>query len=302
MSEAFDLAETMQPNSIAISADLSGDAGLGMFLHLIESISVGIVMYGSTACNRTPTNFENSVSFVELTDQDGVTKLVQTVKTLLPADDVPMVSGPRTSDSRGKTIQPALIVMGASTGGVSALETVLTAFPADCPPTLVVQHIRPGFIDGMIRRLDQRCSPDVCAAAEAMCPRPGLILVAADTERHLVLQGVEAMRCRLKATAPRHGHRPSVDALFESAAGRPGVAAALLTGMGADGADGMAKIKSAGGLTIAQDEATCVVYGMPRVAVELGAASLVLPLQQIASALLGQLAPIVPKHRAESVK
>jgi two-component system chemotaxis response regulator CheB len=181
-----------------------------------------------------------------------------------------------------------LIVIGASTGGVSAIETVLTDFPRDCPPTLVVQHIRAGFIEGMIARLDARCAPRIAAAQDGQALRRGEVLVAADSDRHLVLQGKDAPRIRLLEGAPRHGHRPSVDALFESVAplGRV-VSAALLTGMGADGADGMGRIRAAGGATIAQDEASCVVYGMPRVAVEAGAASRVLPLGRIAGALLG---------------
>jgi two-component system chemotaxis response regulator CheB len=302
MSEAFDLAESTRPHAVALAAELSGDPGLGMFLHLMNARSVAFVIYGEPSSDRTPTKFRNYVSFIDVNDHRDEMKLVQTLSALVSTGGRVSVSGSDTAAAGRSHKQPNLIVIGASTGGVSALETVLTTFPADCPPTLVVQHIRPGFIDGMIRRLNQRCSPEVLAAGDAMRPGRGQICVAADTERHLVVQSGDPLRCRLKATEPRHGHRPSVDALFESAAGRTGVAAALLTGMGADGAEGMARIKDLGGLTIAQNEATCVVYGMPRVAVEMGAAHLVLPLEQIASALLGHVRPRAPARSAESAR
>jgi two-component system chemotaxis response regulator CheB len=302
MSEAFDLAESTQPHAIALAADLSGDPGLGMFLHLIDALSVAFVMYGKPSADRTPTKFRKYVSFIDLNDHRGEMKLIQTLSAMVRAGGHVPVSAPKIAAAGRSHTQPHLIVIGASTGGVTALETVLTAFPADCPPTLIVQHIRPGFIDGMIRRLNQRCGPEVLAAEDAMRPSQGQICVAADTERHLVLQSGDPLRCRLKPAEPRHGHRPSVDALFESAAGRSGVAAALLTGMGADGAEGMALIKNAGGLTIAQNEATCVVYGMPRVAVEMGAAHLVLPLEQIAPALLGHVRPRATARSAESAR
>lgn len=286
MSEAFDLAEAQQPDSIALAVDLSGDPGLAMFLRLVDALSVDFVMYGDRLRDRTPANLRKFVRFVS--PASGAAKLLPQGPSAGPDNTAPRVVSSRTTPviaaTGGNT--PELIVIGASTGGVSALETVLTAFPANCPPTLVVQHIRPGFIDGMIRRLDQKCQPRILAATDAMRPQAGQVCIASDTERHLELGPGTDLRCRLRHAPPRHGHRPSVDALFETAAGRRRVAAALLTGMGADGAEGMGRIRQAGGYTIAQNEATCVVYGMPRVAVESGAASAVLPLERIATALL----------------
>jgi len=301
LSEAFELAEKTRPHAVALAAELSGDRGLGMFLHLMDALSIRFAVYGVPSADKTPVKVRKSVTFIEIYDQRDDAKLVQYLTAMLsPGTDPTVQASQMTATARDA--YPNLIVIGASTGGVTALETVLTTFPADCPPTLVVQHIRPGFIEGMIRRLNQRCAPEVLGAEDAMCPSRGQICIAADTDRHLVLQNGDPLRCRLKASEPRHGHRPSVDELFETAAGRPGVAAALLTGMGADGAAGMARIKGAGGFTIAQDEATCVVYGMPRVAVEMGAACLVLPLDQIASGLLGHVRSGKAAHWAERVK
>jgi hypothetical protein len=117
---------------------------------------------------------------------------------------------------------PSLIALGASTGGVSALETVLTAFPADCPPTLVVQHIRAGFVDGMIRRLDGRCLPRIVPAEDAQRLQPGHVYIAHDPRRHLVVQPASRLALSAEGGTTRHGHRPSVDALFESSPDGPG--------------------------------------------------------------------------------
>ncbi|MDG4649237.1 chemotaxis protein CheB [Roseibacterium sp. SDUM158017] len=278
LAEAFDLAESQEPDAIIMAVELSGDPGLPMFLHLVDALSASFVMYGDERANRLPLRFRKSVDFAAYGGGDGLERILGRVEVGAKGR---IAAAPEGS-------MPGLVVVGASTGGVSALETVLTGFPADCPPTLVVQHIRTGFIDGMIARLDARCRPRVLAARDGMPVTAGHIYVAADSDTHLSLQGGAALRCRLRADPPRHGHRPSVDVLFESAApyGRR-VAAALLTGMGADGASGMGRIKAAGGMTIAQNEATCVVYGMPRVAVEIGAACSVLPLERIAGALIG---------------
>ena len=286
LSEAFDLAESQRPDAIALCADITGDAGFDMFLHMIDALSISFVIYGDHARDRIPARLRKSIPFIHFAD-GGDPELIFDGFLREPghrASDRPTCDRPASPVASAAHL-PSLVVLGASTGGVSALETVLTAFPANCPPTLIVQHIRAGFVYGMIKRLDARCLPRVVPADDAIRLQPGHVYIAHDPQRHLIVQTGEPARCRLKAQSPRHGHRPSVDVLFESVAGRRGVAAALLTGMGADGAEGLARIKAGGGLTIAQNEDTCVVYGMPRVAVERGAADHVLPLDRIAAAL-----------------
>jgi two-component system chemotaxis response regulator CheB len=287
LTEAFHVSEANRPDAIALAADITGDNGLDMFLHLIDALSIALLVYGDRASDRTPERLRKSIPFVPHRRDDDPEKLLDEFLQPSGQGAMPRQEGrPTPSAVVSGSKAPSLIVLGASTGGVSALETVLKAFPRDCPPTLVVQHIRAGFVESMIRRLDGHCSPRIVPAEDAQRLQTGHVYVAHDPERHLVVQSGDPARCRLKAAAARHGHRPSVDALFESVAGRRGVAAALLTGMGADGADGLSRIRNGGGLTIAQNEATCVVYGMPRVAVERGAAELVLPLERIASALM----------------
>jgi two-component system chemotaxis response regulator CheB len=183
---------------------------------------------------------------------------------------------------------PALVALGASTGGAAALETVLRRFPADAPATVIVQHMPEGFTASFARRLDGLCAMQVKEAAGGEVLVPGLALVAPGG-KHLVVQRVGANLVASVKDGPRvHHQRPAVDVLFQSVAraAGPTAAAALLTGMGSDGARGMLAMRAAGAFTVAQDEETCVVYGMPREAVALGAAVESLPLEHIAEALL----------------
>jgi len=180
---------------------------------------------------------------------------------------------------------PRIVGIGASTGGPQALERVLGHLPADFPlPLLCVQHIAEGFMQGLVAWLAGCCRIRVCTANEGDQPLAGTAYFPPDN-RHLEIDDGGGFRC--SSALSLAGHRPSVDIAFASLARRYGAAAAgvLLTGMGQDGAQGMLDIARAGGLTIAQDEASSVVFGMPRCAIELGAARHVLPLDQIGPAL-----------------
>ncbi|WP_201157940.1 chemotaxis protein CheB [Rhodobaculum claviforme] len=192
----------------------------------------------------------------------------------------------------------AILCLGASTGGITVLDRILPELPADCPPTLVVQHIIGRFTEGLVRRLDGLCRARVVEAGDGMRLRRGTIYFAPGAEAHLQIDPA-GLTCRLLEGAPRSGHRPSVDVLFHSAARlRRPVGAALLSGMGSDGAAGLRAIRDAGGFTIAQDEASCTVYGMPRAAVALGGAMVSLPPARIAEALLAFATQGAPASRA----
>lgn len=188
--------------------------------------------------------------------------------------------------------RPRLIAVGASTGGVEALQTLLAGFPADCPPTLIVQHIAARFAQAVARTLDAACAP-VVQLADADTPlRDGHVYLAPGDDRHLTVAGATALCCRLREGARVSGHMPSVDVLFESVARVAGASAVgiLLTGMGSDGAQGMLAMAKAGARTIVQDEATSTVFGMPRAAISLGAAGVVAPISEIARHALRQAA------------
>jgi two-component system chemotaxis response regulator CheB len=178
--------------------------------------------------------------------------------------------------------------VGASTGGPGAIVEVLRPLPRDFPlPVLLVLHIGEPFGRSFAEWLEGQIGRPVAYAedGEPLAGAGGRVLMA-PPERHLALR---AGRASLTRDPERHSCRPSVDVLFESMADEfgPSTGACLLTGMGRDGAAGLLRIRQAGGLTIAQDEATSVVYGMPREAALLGAASHVLPLGEIGSVLAG---------------
>ena len=183
---------------------------------------------------------------------------------------------------------PALVAIGSSTGGVEALHAVLSAFPADCPPTVIVQHVNARFAPSIAQSLDQACPPRVLIAEPDMPLRQGHVYMAPGDDRHMTVSGSPgSFHARLRPGPLMSGHQPSVDALFLSVAEKVGAAAAgiLLTGMGSDGAQGLLAMHRAGALTIAQDEATCTVFGMPRAAIALGAAGIIAPLTSIPSQL-----------------
>lgn len=202
------------------------------------------------------------------------------------------VAGSKPAPYTGRVDLRQVIVIGASTGGVEALRSVLPNLPAGLPPIAVVQHISPYFSKAVAGRLDALCPMRVVEAEDGMTLERGTCVVApGDFHLALTWQG-DGYRTRLLQTPPVHHCRPSVDVLFRSVAeiGGRHVTAALLTGMGSDGAMGMEAIRKAGGRTIAEHEKTCVVYGMPRAAIDLGVVDLVVPLPQIAGAIVDAVA------------
>lgn len=182
----------------------------------------------------------------------------------------------------------SLIAIGASTGGTVAIQEILTRLPADMPPIVITQHIPPGFTSAFADRLNRICALDVREAAPGDILRPGLALLAPG-DHHIVLRnGSQGYFVELDRGPEVCYLRPSVDVMFfsvaESAAAASAIAV-LLTGMGADGARGMLALKNSGAATIAQDEASSVVYGMPREAVRIGAADTVVALSAIPALL-----------------
>jgi two-component system, chemotaxis family, protein-glutamate methylesterase/glutaminase len=186
---------------------------------------------------------------------------------------------------------PQLILIGASTGGTEAIKSVLTSLPGGLPGICIVQHIPPVFSTAFANRLNSICRFEVREASEGDEVGPGLALVApGDYHMSVALEGSRFV-AHLEQSPPLNFTRPAVDVLFNSAArwSAPGTVAVLLTGMGSDGAYGMHKLRQRGATTIVQDEATCVVFGMPGAAVKLGAADRILPLGKIPEAILAGL-------------
>lgn len=202
---------------------------------------------------------------------------------------------PPARRSEPVTIPPVnrrkLILIGASTGGTEAIKSVLTCLPQGLPGICIVQHIPPVFSKAFAERMNRQCEIEVREAADGDPVLPGQALIAPGDFHMTVVWAEGRYRVRLNQQPFIHHVRPAVDVLFKSAAtcaGRHAVAA-LLTGMGCDGAEGLLSLKRAGATTVAQDEQSCVVYGMPRAAVELGAVDHILPLDRIAPTLLKEL-------------
>ncbi len=181
-----------------------------------------------------------------------------------------------------------VIVIGASTGGTKAIEHVIKKFPKDAPGTVIVQHMPEGFTLSFSERLDSLCDVRVKEAKDGDKIVPGLVLVAPGNKHTLIRRSGAEYFVDVKDGPLVERHRPSVEVLFNSAAtalGKNGIGV-MLTGMGRDGSKGMRKFKDSGAKTIAQDEATCVVFGMPKAAIEEGAIDHVVALDKIAEEAL----------------
>lgn len=180
-----------------------------------------------------------------------------------------------------------LVVIGSSTGGPQALQTVITGLPEHFPcPVVIVQHMPAGFTNALAGRLDGVSKVRVCEAKNGDVLEAGGVYIAPGNYHLRILDEAGIRRIALSDEPPVGNHRPAVNVMYESVAhlGRD-VVAVILTGMGNDGRDGLRKIKENGGYCIAQDEATCVVYGMPKSVIEAGLADEICPLPQIASAI-----------------
>jgi two-component system chemotaxis response regulator CheB len=180
-----------------------------------------------------------------------------------------------------------IIAIGASTGGVEALITILSHFPPNCPPTVISQHMPATFTRSFASRLNNLCAATVSEAKDGAPITAGQIYLAPG-DFHLELTGTSAFRCRLSDAPKVNGHRPSVDVMFKSVLRSVGSRSigVILTGMGRDGAEGLLELRNAGAETLGQDEQSCVVYGMPRVAHEIGAVARQLSLEQIGERLI----------------
>lgn len=204
----------------------------------------------------------------------------------LTADAV--LPAPKPGTGRVQATADRLVCIGASTGGTEALRAILEPLSPDCPGIVIVQHMPERFTAAFARRLDQLCRIDVKEAENGDVVRPGRALIAPGNFHMMLHRNGGGYRIEIADGPLVSRHRPSVDVLFRSAARAAGANALgiLMTGMGDDGARGLLEMRQAGALTIAQDEASCVVFGMPREAIELGAAQKTVALQQIPSFII----------------
>ncbi len=230
---------------------------------------------GAVDCVAKPTDSDFARGFADLADK---VKAAARAQVRGPGARAVITSRPqRRFSPNGK-----LVAIGASAGGVETLMSVLSRFPANCPPTVIAQHMPASFTKGFAERLNRICAAQVSEAVEGSPLIAGHVYVAPG-DSHMEVVGRFPGRCVLRPGDYVSGPRPSVDVLLASVAraSKARAVGVILTGMGRDGAEGLLAMREAGARTIAQDQETSVVYGMPRAAIELGAAEVQLALDQI---------------------
>ncbi len=320
--EAIRLNRELKPDVITLDIQMPVMDGITALRKIMREQPTAVLMFSSLtrdgakptlealeagALDYIPKNFTELAS-----DANGVQKLlcdkVREVSRVpkhklqqLRAPSVPVAAGtaPRAGTSHAPVSRPAervlassgrkrydLLLIGTSTGGPAALQTVLTQLPANFPvPILLIQHMPASFTGAFARRLNEQCQIEVCEATDHQTLKPGVAYLAPGGKQMLLDR---RRNLQIVDGDPRENYKPCVDRSFESVAdnfnGR--VLAMVLTGMGADGAEGAKRLKQRGATVWAQDEASCVIYGMPAAVVNSGSADKVLALDTIAAQLV----------------
>jgi two-component system chemotaxis response regulator CheB len=299
---ARDKIVTLNPDVLILDVEMPRMDGVTFLKKLMKYHPMPVIIFSSLTPQGSKTAVEALASgAVEVLAKPGPSYSVgdackQLCQTILA---IPKGSFPKPVSVPAAPAAPAesahlletthkIIAIGASTGGVQALTCVLSSLPADSPGTLVVQHMPAQFTRSFAERLNETCAVQVKEADDGDHIIPGRVLIAPGGY-HMVLQRSGASYYVAIKDGPAVCHqKPSVEVLFNSVAKYAGANAvgAILTGMGNDGAKGLLALKEAGAHTIAQDEATCVVFGMPREAIRLNAAEAIVPLEKISAALI----------------
>ena len=299
------------PDVITLDVEMPRMTGLEFLAKLMSVRPLPVVMVSSLTERGADTTMQalalGAVDFVakptvladggleayadEIADKVRAAALSRPVRRSMRQDAQPVPAAgavPRDRLQKVGTRGRDLIVIGASTGGVEALRQVLETLPVDVPPLLIAQHMPGGFTKTFAQRLDTLCGIAVKEAEDGEALRPGNAYLAPGGRHLLAVRGGKGLVARVTDDDPVNRHRPSVDVLFRSAAQLRGGACigVMLSGMGADGALAMADLRAAGSYNVAQNEATCVVFGMPKQAIAAGAVHEVLALRDIAPRLV----------------
>ena len=284
LATAYTAAEHENPDVFIVSDVLAVLPEFKVLSEIFRALSIGCIVFHEGQVDRIGNPEQVRISQAVCVARHDLKRVLRTWAH--PGKK----SGRMDQSSPGAhecTFDDGLVLLGASTGGVDALIQVLGTFPENCPPTLIVQHTNSKFGEGLADILDKHVAPQVDQASSLSHPSPGTILVAPGGRCHLKVKKVHPRRAVLEPADGSHAHCPSVDELFLSAVPHAKtVSAALLTGMGKDGARGLLALRQAGARTFAQDQESCVVYGMPKAAMDLGAVERQLPLNKIGPALL----------------
>ncbi|MBB3879041.1 protein-glutamate methylesterase/protein-glutamine glutaminase [Sphingomonas pseudosanguinis] len=296
--QAREMIKALDPDVITLDVEMPDMNGLDFLERVMRLRPMPVVMLSTL----TQAGADTTIRALELGAVECCAKPAANCLDPRLAESVKAAASSRRIRVRDMSAPPApvaaanftpragsLIAIGASTGGVEALIQVLSGFPANCPPTVIVQHMPATFTTSFAARLDRLSKPTVAEARHGQPLLPGHVYLAPGGTHHLEVGGTEGQyRARLIPDDPMSGHRPSVDRLFHSVAKNVGDKAvgAILTGMGRDGADGLLAMRRKGSFTVGQDQESCVVYGMPGVAQEVGAVTKQLTLTRVAPAII----------------
>lgn len=283
--EARDTIMKYQPDVMTLDIEMPRMDGIEFLQKLMPQYPLPVVMISSLSDRVFDAMNAGAVEFVAKPTVSNRQEIEEFIRTELPIKikiaSIAKVHRRRKNNENANVLQVQktsgkceLIAIGASTGGTEAIAEVLQNLHKDVPGIVVVQHMPAGFTELYANRLNERCELEVREAKNGDIVRPGLVLLAPGGDRHMELIRQDNMYKIVLKRAPKvNGHCPSVDVLFSSVAKhtKGNALGVILTGMGGDGAKGLLEMRNAGSHTIGQDETTCIVYGMPKVAYELGA-------------------------------
>lgn len=298
--------EQVNPDVVTVDMDMPSISGLDFLKLMTKEFPIRALVVSSLTQAGSPLFFDciqagaldfilkpDAVTGTDLLEHANEirTKVKAVAKAPLPKRQAGVVSRSASPVISGTGIIPsaALVAIGASTGGTEAIRAVLEALPKATPPIVIVIHMPAGFTAEFAKRLDSTCKISVKEAKDGEILHPGTAYVAPGGDRHMRINSGDAgYKIVLEKGEKINLHRPSVDPLFESVGrvAKTHSVGVILTGMSDDGARGLVKLKSDGGRTIGQDEATCVVYGMPKAAMRLGGVQTEVPLGQIAHEIM----------------
>lgn len=291
--EARQAIKSLNPDVMTLDVEMPNMNGIEFLDKVMRLRPMPVIMVSTLTAKGTETAVEalsigafDCVAKPTADNQNSLSDLPDKVKAAANARDklvqrVPAAAKPMPASN----YKPAdcIVAIGSSTGGVEALQAVIGQLPPNCPPVVITQHMPPNFTKSLADRLNRLAAPTIAEATHGAPLRPGHVYLAPGGDLHMEVAGSGSLHCALRRGNLVNGHCPSVDVLFSSVAraARGKAVGVILTGMGRDGAAGLLEIRRSGGRTLGQDEASSVVYGMPRVAFEIGSVERQLPVTAI---------------------